>query len=496
VFQIESASLSDPGRKRQNNEDFIASFEPEDPDELNASGCLYIAADGVGGAIKGEKASRYAAQKVLFEYYRHPELTPTERLRESMRRSGNDIFNYTQDNHESRMATTMVAAAIKDNALTIANVGDSRVYLIRGENIQQITHDHSLVGEMVRDGLMSEEESHNSKVKNLLTRSLGGELDVHIDIFPDIPLLPGDRILLCTDGLSRYAGRVDLYALSRQGSPEEVVKKLVDYANHKGGADNTSAILIEIGSAVSGQEPILKKSRQLLQAVTDWENIPTLVGEDIPPKRDLIDKYKIYIPWGILALVCLFSIGGLVSWKLGLFGTGIPVSTLIPSGTQQAIIPTVIAQTPVIPTGTGSFPGVAVTTTPILTVSATLSATVASEGISPTKTITAMAVVTDSSPVTGSPVTAVPTMTQDPRICIYETGPGQSLWAIFSIFNIDCCPNSAYYRYDCQSDADPDNCGDPIKISDIQSIQDGWWIEIPGVSGEACTSQDGRLISP
>jgi PPM family protein phosphatase len=256
--QLESAYLTDPGLKRKNNEDFIAIFEPEDADELSVSGCLYIVADGVGGAIKGEKASRYAAQKVLFEYYRHPELSPQERLCQSMRQAGNDIYNFTQDNHESPMATTLVAAAIRAETLTIANVGDSRAYLIRGEKVEQITNDHSLLGEMLRNGLITEEASYKSKVKNLLTRSLGGEFDAHIDIFPEIPLLPGDRILLCSDGLTRYALRKDIYSLSQQGSPEEVVNKFVAYANHKGGADNISTIFIEIKPVESRHELIIK----------------------------------------------------------------------------------------------------------------------------------------------------------------------------------------------------------------------------------------------
>ena len=331
MHHLESAGLSNPGRKRQNNEDFIALFEPEDSDELRASGCLYIVADGVGGAIRGEKASRYAAQKVLFEYYRHPELSPQARLRESMCQAGNDIYKYAQDNHDSPMATTMVAATIRGDTLTIANVGDSRAYLIRGKKVEQITHDHNLVGEMLRDGLITEAESHKSKVKNLLTRSLGGEFAVHVDIFPDIPLLPGDRILLCSDGLTRYAGREDLYALSSHGSPEEVVNKLIAYANHKGGADNISTIFIKIDPVESGQELNLNKTRRQVQAVADGENITTEAGDDVLPRRGFLSSKRQFIHWEILLIVYLISVCGILSWRLGLFVTGCPGLSIIPT---------------------------------------------------------------------------------------------------------------------------------------------------------------------
>jgi protein phosphatase len=347
MHHLESAGLSNPGRKRQNNEDFIALFEPEDSDELRASGCLYIVADGVGGAIRGEKASRYAAQKVLFEYYRHPELSPHERLRESMCQAGNDIYNYAQDNHDSPMATTMVAATIKGDTLTIANVGDSRAYLIRGKKVEQITHDHNLVGEMLRDGLITEAESHKSKVKNLLTRSLGGEFAVHVDIFPEIPLLPGDRILLCSDGLTRYARREDLYALSSQGSSEEVVNKLIAYANHKGGADNISTIFIKIDPVESGQELNLNKMRRLVQAVSDGETIPTQIGNAALPRKGFLASNKRFIPWEIFLIVCLLGVCWILSWKHVLFVTGSPPLSIAPTGIESnpnINIPSILTQ--------------------------------------------------------------------------------------------------------------------------------------------------------
>ena len=144
------------------------------------------------------------------------------------------------------MATTMVAAVIKDDGLLVAHVGDSRAYLIRYGQVKQLTHDHSLVGEMIRDGVMTEEEALVSKAKNRLTRSLGGEENVQIDLTAEIPLEPGDRILLCTDGLTRYALPADLLEMVSNRSPAQAVQSLINFANQRGGADNVTAIVISV----------------------------------------------------------------------------------------------------------------------------------------------------------------------------------------------------------------------------------------------------------
>ncbi len=127
--QINSALSTNKGKRRPHNEDYAAFFEPNDPQELQASGNIYIVADGVGGAEKGERASRYAVQKVLYEYYRYPNTNPAERLRSSMRQAGNEIYQFAVESAGlTRMATTMVVAVVRDQKLTVANVGDSRAY--------------------------------------------------------------------------------------------------------------------------------------------------------------------------------------------------------------------------------------------------------------------------------------------------------------------------------------------------------------------------------
>jgi serine/threonine protein phosphatase PrpC len=247
--QIESSSLSHPGLKRSGNEDFITFFEPSSPEELRLSGYLYIVADGVGGAAEGERASRYAAEKVKFDYYQNPGKEPAERLKQAMQQANADIFTYSQTGGRfQRMATTLVAAVIREGLLTIAWVGDSRAYLFRGGQPWQITTDHNTVGEMVKNKLMSEEQALNSTAKNRLTRSLGGDEDVYVDVLANIPLQAGDKLLLCSDGLTRYATGAKIAELVGSGSADEGACRLIDFANNKGGADNVSVILVHIKS--------------------------------------------------------------------------------------------------------------------------------------------------------------------------------------------------------------------------------------------------------
>ncbi|MGD9092849.1 MAG: protein phosphatase 2C domain-containing protein, partial [Anaerolineales bacterium] len=255
---IISAALTHPGQERPNNEDFVAFHDPTSQTDLQSSGRLYIVADGVGGASLGERASQYAAQKVLQEYYLHPDMEPGARLSQFIRQAGNDIYDFAEkSSHLRRMATTIVAAVIRGSTLTVANVGDSRAYLIRDRKAVQITRDHSLVGEMMRNGFMSEEEAMKSKFKNRITRSVGGEKDVRVDIFDDIKVRGGDQMLLCSDGLTSYATRTDLVDMSQQGTPDEIASRMVDFANQKGGSDNISVVMVAIREQVSSQDPTL-----------------------------------------------------------------------------------------------------------------------------------------------------------------------------------------------------------------------------------------------
>lgn len=333
----QSASLSDIGKRRRNNEDFITYFEPVDPDELQNSGCLYIVADGVGGAAQGERASQFAAQKLLYEYYRQGDLDPVERLRQIIGQINESIHSYSVD-HNTRMATTIVAAVVRNDQLYVANVGDSRVYLIRDGEARQLNRDHSLVGEMVAHRELTEAEALNSNVRNSLTRSLGGDPEVKVDVYPPMQLKPGDKILLCSDGLTRYALSEKISALVREGTVlVETARRLVQFANEQGGADNVSVVVV----SYKGEESVTPVIPHPLPIA-----IPDLESELTVPDTSRINKRQ---GSGVVTMVILAIL--VVLMLIGAGWVVVPKIYGLISGTSQSTpIATPIALTST-PTG-------------------------------------------------------------------------------------------------------------------------------------------------
>ncbi len=246
--KINSYFRSDIGKKRDNNEDNSGAFEPQDSRELNQSGRLFIVADGMGGHQQGEKASSFAVETLLKVYYEAPEIPPEKRLRDIIKQINQKLIEYSEKNlpRGERTGTTLVAAVVRKGKLLIANVGDSRAYLIRDGNVKQITRDHSLVAEMVRAGTLSEAEARESKFRNRLSRSVGGSPNLDVDIHPPIRLRRGDIILLCTDGLTGYVSEKDILE-SMHGDTKDIAERLISLANERGGADNITASVIRYG---------------------------------------------------------------------------------------------------------------------------------------------------------------------------------------------------------------------------------------------------------
>lgn len=239
---LTSYKLSDIGRKRTNNEDYAGFLEPSNPQVLKESGALYVVADGLGGHEFGERASQYAVRMLLDQYYRSSLAEPpTERLSRIIQQINRDLYNQAQRSlgPGQKMATTVVAAVVRKGLLQIAHVGDSRAYLIRQGKAMQLTQDHSIVGEMVRAGAITEEQAQQSKYRNRLSRSVGGAAEVKVDVSAPIPLQAGDMLVLCTDGLTQYVTGREIAAICAEGgTPQEIARRLVGLANQRGGSDN------------------------------------------------------------------------------------------------------------------------------------------------------------------------------------------------------------------------------------------------------------------
>lgn len=234
-------SLTDVGRKREMNQDYVYATDQPVGNIPN----LFVVADGMGGHKAGDFASRYAVE-VLEEHIRNnhgmgPEVIITEGVREANHKI---IEAANKEVSLEGMGTTMVAATVIEHTLYFANVGDSRLYLIR-DGIKQLSKDHSLVEEMVRLGGINPEEAKHHPDKNIITRAIGVKPNVEVDFF-EYRLQKGDKILMCTDGLTNMVEDEEIFRIVKSGRDVvETAKELVDKANENGGKDNIGIVIIE-----------------------------------------------------------------------------------------------------------------------------------------------------------------------------------------------------------------------------------------------------------
>ena len=251
-MRVRSFGLSDVGRVREKNEDSFLTDEGLG---------LYAVADGMGGHQGGDFASKMAVGSVgevigLLE--RDPDMTlpeshlhikpgqPQGYLRYAIDLASARIYEKAHEDPSLRgMGTTAVALLFRSNKVYVAIVGDSRAYRIRGEKIQQITTDHSLVSEQIRAGVLSKDDARVHLLKNIITRSVGFQENVDADI--DIRVVrEGDRFLLCSDGLSNMIGDDEIRDIVATNDLEPACRRLVDIANERGGEDNITVVLVEV----------------------------------------------------------------------------------------------------------------------------------------------------------------------------------------------------------------------------------------------------------
>lgn len=235
-------SATDVGQKRKMNQDYV--FVSESP--VGNLPNLFVVADGMGGHNAGDFASSHAVQKLVDEIREDADFNPVKVIRHAIETANTEIVDQAQNDEGLRgMGTTMVVATIVGHYAYVANVGDSRLYVIQ-EQIQQVTKDHSLVQEMVRMGEINADEARNHPDKNIITRALGAEKTVDIDFF-DMKLEPGCVILMCSDGLSNMVedGKMQEIILDPDGDLTQKGELLMREANQNGGKDNIAIVLIE-----------------------------------------------------------------------------------------------------------------------------------------------------------------------------------------------------------------------------------------------------------
>ena len=239
---MKSYSITDVGQKRTVNQDFVFTSETPVGNLPN----LFVVADGMGGHKAGDFASSYAVEILLSTIREDENSNPVKIIRAAIENANTQLLREASDNEAmSGMGTTMVLVTIVGHYAYVANVGDSRLYLVDENKISQITKDHSLVEEMVRMGEISRDDARNHPDKNIITRALGAGRDVDVDFF-DIRLTPGDILLLCSDGLSNMVPDEDIrQVILTSETLEETGLRLVSMANDNGGRDNIAVVLVE-----------------------------------------------------------------------------------------------------------------------------------------------------------------------------------------------------------------------------------------------------------
>ncbi len=250
-MKIISAGVTDPGKRRVNNEDAYLIY-----DELG----LYAVADGVGGHEGGEVASRIAVEtlsKVLPDMLGEKDRTPTRgrssdlapeiaALRSAVALANRKIRRERELRPDlSDMGTTLTALMVKNARAFLAHVGDSRAYCLQSGELKQLTSDHSLVAEQTRAGVLTPEQARTSPYRHVITRAVGIKCDVLLDIAAQT-VQQGDTFLLCTDGLTEMVDDKDIESILAKSPPREAAQELVDAANRGGGVDNITAVVVRI----------------------------------------------------------------------------------------------------------------------------------------------------------------------------------------------------------------------------------------------------------
>jgi len=250
MAKFRSAARTDVGMKRDHNEDSFL---------VNEDLGLYVVCDGMGGHAGGETASRLAVQAVEKELIsaklRADDPFATEgplqesplaaALREAVEGACAAVFRSSRANPElAGMGTTCISLLLHQDQAIVGHVGDSRAYLVRDGQVWQLSEDHSLVNEQVRAGLLTEDEAKHSRLKNIITRSVGFEEDVLVDVV-GVETQPGDKFLLCSDGLSNLVANDEIRDAMVRTDLDKVPESLIQLANDRGGDDNVTVVVVQ-----------------------------------------------------------------------------------------------------------------------------------------------------------------------------------------------------------------------------------------------------------
>jgi PPM family protein phosphatase len=293
VAGLQKSARTDVGMRRANNQDSHTVVLAEDEASWRASGHFLMVADGMGAHAAGELASRLAVENVPHLYRHYHELPPREALERAICETNSEINRRGLANPDfHNMGTTASVLVLSAQGAFVGHVGDSRVYRLRGDCLQQLTFDHSLVWELQAAGQLSTNtDLAHSVPKNVITRSLGPHPQVVVDVEGPFPVEVGDTFLLCSDGLSGQVEDHELGAILANLSPEEAASVLVDLANLRGGPDNITVIVARAAGPELATPP---------------------AGENAAPQERRSSRLAVNAATCVVSGVCLFL--ALVLW--------------------------------------------------------------------------------------------------------------------------------------------------------------------------------------
>jgi protein phosphatase len=352
-MKLRYSARTDVGRTRDHNEDDYAIGEGPETERL---GTLMVVCDGMGGHAAGEVASSLGVRTIMSVYYE----SAGGAGHDEMLRSAFETAN-ARIHAEGRgtMGTTGVAALLDNGRLLIANVGDSRAYLIRDGAIQQISRDHSLVEEQVAAGVITAEQARTLHYRNVITRALGYQQEVLVDIF-ELPLAAGDTVVLSSDGLHGLVSDEEIARIALAEPLAEAPDRLIELANERGGNDNITVVIARI-DGLDAQNPTAKRTDEEsaratieLQAAALTEQLPRYEA-DPPASAARAPERRLTMIGGLLATLTLVALAAVILFTINQPAVDprlIPAS-ISPAPTVTAIPPT---PTPAVTPTSGATP--------------------------------------------------------------------------------------------------------------------------------------------
>ncbi|HEY8599594.1 MAG TPA: protein phosphatase 2C domain-containing protein, partial [Thermomicrobiales bacterium] len=266
--------LSDIGCHRSVNQDTLGNRIGQFTAKTEELGLLYAIADGMGGHARGEVASAIAIEQLFARYYESDaRIEARQTLARVMIETNAAVYQAGLDANSGTMGTTLTTILLRDNILYVGNIGDSRTYLIRGGKIKQLSQDHSLIGEQVRSGLLTEAQARTSSIRNVITRAVGYREQVEPDTFA-FTVHVGDILLLCSDGLHGLVENEELARIISTKGLGEATTELIELARERGGPDNITALLVRIDQ-LGEVAPAAESGRSPRTAATDPDDDET-----------------------------------------------------------------------------------------------------------------------------------------------------------------------------------------------------------------------------